>query len=65
MINLIENPRRSTRQLSNNVKISATTIRRIIKKNKFHQFKIQLYQEINETDFLPEELTFVHGREEY
>lgn len=48
---LIENPHVSTRQLENNFNISKTSIRRIIKKNKFHPYRIQRHQELQESDY--------------
>lgn len=44
-------PTLSTRKLSDVSGVSRTTIRRILKHHKFHPFKIQLVQELNEDDF--------------
>lgn len=52
MISLVEHPTTSTRELSNNLDISGTIVRRIVQKNKFHPYKIQLHQELLEDDFL-------------
>lgn len=51
MTNLVENPNTSTRKLSTELDISRRTIGRIIKKNKFHPYKIQMHQELLERDF--------------
>lgn len=51
MISIVEDPNVSTRQLSNQLDISNTTIRRIIKKNKYHPYHIQLHQELLPRDF--------------
>lgn len=51
MTSLIDNPHTSLSELQQQLDISATSIRRIIKKNKFHPFHIQLHQELLERDF--------------
>lgn len=46
-----ENPRVSTREISRTTGISATSVRRILKKHKYHPFHIQLHQELRQRDF--------------
>ena len=41
----------STRQLANVSGVSRTSVQRILKKYKFHPYKIRLVQELNEDDF--------------
>lgn len=48
---VVMDPTLSTRKLSAVSGESRTTIRRILKKHKFHPFKIRLVQELNEDDF--------------
>lgn len=52
MTAVVENPHISTRELSRNHEISRTTIRRILKKNKFHPYHFQLHQELLPRDFI-------------
>lgn len=51
MIEIVENPHSSARKLSTELGISRTTLRRIIKKNKYHPYHVQLHQELDQADF--------------
>jgi hypothetical protein len=48
---VVEDPHRSTSDVSKLLNISETSVRRILKNNKFHAYHIQLHQELNENDF--------------
>lgn len=48
---LLENPKVSTRELSANLDLNRSTIRRFIKKNKFHPYHIEQHQALTEIDF--------------
>lgn len=41
----------STRKLASETGVSRTSVQRILKKHKFHPYKIRLLQELNEDDF--------------
>lgn len=43
---VIEDPNVSLRTLSNNLNISIRSVQRLLKKNRFHPYKIQLHQEL-------------------
>lgn len=51
MVAVVENPHASTRQLSRDLEISRSSVRRILKKHKFHPFHVQLHQELEGADF--------------
>lgn len=52
VINLInENPHTSVEDISDNTNISATSVRRILKRNRFHNYKMILVQELWPEDF--------------
>lgn len=46
----IEDPQQSTRSVANICDVSQGSVVRLLKKNKFHPYKIQLVQELNEDD---------------
>lgn len=48
---VVENPRVSTRIISKEHGIEVTAVRRILKKHKFHPYKIQNHQGLLQTDF--------------
>lgn len=45
------NPHSSIRMAASEVNISKSSIQRVLKKHKFHPYKIELHQELNEDDF--------------
>lgn len=47
-----ENPTVSTRALADQLDITRSSLRAILKLHKFHPFHVQLHQELNEQDFL-------------
>lgn len=51
MAAVVENPRRSLKDISSVVNISKTSVRRVLKKYKFHPYRIQLHQLLNADDF--------------
>jgi response regulator of citrate/malate metabolism len=51
MAAVVKNPDISTRELSQDVEISRTTVQRILIKNIFHPFHIQLHQELVLRDY--------------
>lgn len=51
MLNLVENPKTSVRELALNNDMSRRSVQRILKSGKYHPYKIQLLQELSEDDF--------------
>lgn len=51
LLSILENPQTSVRQISHTTGISATSIHRLIKKNSYHPYRIQIHQELLEVDF--------------
>ena len=51
--NVEENPTTSTQKLSLELRISRTTLKRIIKSLNFYPYKVQLIQELKPQDFQP------------
>lgn len=51
LLSVTENPHVSTRELSDDLSIERTSIRRLLKNNKFHPFHVQLHQELKEQDY--------------
>lgn len=49
---VVEHPHVSTRELSREMEFARSSVRRILKKNKFHPFHVQLLQELVPEDFL-------------
>lgn len=47
---LVENPHASVRELEQQLGISKTSVSRIIKRNKFHPYHVQLVQELDDDD---------------
>lgn len=52
MQRIVEDPHISVRKIKNEIGVSKSSVHRIIQKNKFHPYHIQLLQEIDETDKL-------------
>lgn len=51
LVDQIENPSQSVRQTGEKHGISKDTVQRLLKKHKFHPYKIKLVQELNEDDY--------------
>lgn len=51
LVSVTEDPYTSTRQLSRDIAISRTSVRRILNKHKFHPYHMQLHQELQPEDF--------------
>lgn len=51
MATVVDDPHVSQRTLSSDLGISSRSIRRILKKNNFHPYKVQLHQEILPADY--------------
>lgn len=48
---VVEDPHTSTRTISRELDVSQATVSRILRKNKFHPYHIQLVQELDQRDF--------------
>lgn len=50
LADIIENPTQSTSQVAQAANVSARTVQRLLKKNKFHPYKLQILHELVEED---------------
>lgn len=51
MAAVVETPSSSSRDLSRTLDVSRTTVRRVIKKNRFHPYHYQMHQDLKNEDF--------------
>lgn len=51
LLSVIEDPHRSTRELARENDISRSSVHRILRKNKFHPYHVQLVQELIDRDY--------------
>lgn len=51
ILTAIEDPHVSQKKIAEVVGISRTSVRRILKQHQYHPYKIQLHQELKDTDF--------------
>jgi hypothetical protein len=51
MLDVVENPKTSVQQLALNHNMSRRSIQTIMRREKFHSYKIQLFHELTEDDF--------------
>lgn len=51
LLAIVESPHVSTRQVARDLETSQTSVRRVLKKAKYHPYKIQLVQELSDDDF--------------
>ena len=51
MLDVTENPKTSVQQLALNHNMSRSSVQKILKREKYHPYKIHLLQELSEDDF--------------
>jgi len=51
LASVVEDPHRSTADISDMLTLTQTSVKRILRKNKFHPYRLQLSQALNEQDF--------------
>lgn len=51
ILSVTEDPTTSARRISNEIGLSRTSVSRILKKNKYHAYHIQMHQHLSERDF--------------
>lgn len=52
MLQVVEKPHTSTREIANEIGVSQSSVSRIIRKNKFHPYKMIVHQELSDNDFI-------------